>query len=833
MIVDVNFENPDVNVDIKNAFDVDIIAVGLDGANYVTPEMFGAKGDGTTDDTEAIQNALESSNIVKFGNKTYLVSKCSNSALYPNGDEPCLYLNNRENVYLYGDGAKLKVDTHGQGILEIINSHNVTISGITFEGYGQFPKLDTNSGRGEKGTTGEGYFDTAHSYQFSLYKNNSVDTSAYTGFGANASETWGTFGNGYIGNTADGILIYGGCSNINIYNCAFSGFNHNGVEVGSRTVQNYNYSKHIVIDSCEFKNIYDGAVQFILCDGGNVTNCWIHDIGHPDAFPSDGVYAYEYADPGYGVACAAYQSGSTTYRARNISVENNHFEKLIRKGIDSHTCNGMIISGNTIKTVYAFGINILMTNASQVSDKTIISGNMLEDCGQKGTAIDVYAAQKLTDNTLAVVSENIIRNCVSISTYGLINIKEVIAVCCDSNIIENSNGGFGIAVIASDQISVADNVVKGCVVDRGLFIYYSDVSAHGNIFDTTSTYTYEINHSSGTVHDNQFINSANSNTIILASVCERYSNYINGLSEDGESIRSLLNFVKQIAIKESKSGTNVSYSNGIADAPMPALVVNLPYQSSHYGNIVVVKSGNNLINTQRKRGYLTSDPIREWDENCYYLGIAYNNVYSASAEDISSYSADEPGLATVTSYGSLGVALPVRCTPNTSYYIKSDKASGSKAEQRIAYYTTNGEYLGNSGSSQVSYSNFTTPANCGWAVICIGINSSSVLTAYRNNMYMCISTDYSSATPQFVGEDSKVYDIASIDSAFYGGTLDTVNGILTSQYDSAGNALATPKISNAPIWGAASYGGYNLVFSDSGTVSVDYIVDTKAYIDAS
>lgn len=44
--------------------------------NYITPEMYGAKGDGITDDTEAIQKAFDSdlSNIVVFSRKTYLVT---------------------------------------------------------------------------------------------------------------------------------------------------------------------------------------------------------------------------------------------------------------------------------------------------------------------------------------------------------------------------------------------------------------------------------------------------------------------------------------------------------------------------------------------------------------------------------------------------------------------------------------------------------------------------------------------------------------------------------------------------------------------------------------
>lgn len=41
---------------------------------YVTPEMFGAVGDGTTDDTAAIQAAINANNFVVFANKTYLIA---------------------------------------------------------------------------------------------------------------------------------------------------------------------------------------------------------------------------------------------------------------------------------------------------------------------------------------------------------------------------------------------------------------------------------------------------------------------------------------------------------------------------------------------------------------------------------------------------------------------------------------------------------------------------------------------------------------------------------------------------------------------------------------
>lgn len=56
--------------------------------NVSTPEMFGASGNGTTDDTVAIRNAIENSLVVIFDkNSTYLVSEpidISNSILYGN-----------------------------------------------------------------------------------------------------------------------------------------------------------------------------------------------------------------------------------------------------------------------------------------------------------------------------------------------------------------------------------------------------------------------------------------------------------------------------------------------------------------------------------------------------------------------------------------------------------------------------------------------------------------------------------------------------------------------------------------------------------------------------
>lgn len=127
-------EHPEATTTVQNhSLSIDKMVIGTLG--YVTPEMFGAVGDGVTDDTQAIQQALDSGKTVVFNTNTvYIVTER-------------LFLYEKNGVSLIGNNSTLKVAENVKDIqlssydftlLKIYECCNINVMGLNIDGSKDF-----------------------------------------------------------------------------------------------------------------------------------------------------------------------------------------------------------------------------------------------------------------------------------------------------------------------------------------------------------------------------------------------------------------------------------------------------------------------------------------------------------------------------------------------------------------------------------------------------------------------------------------------------------------------------------------------------------------------
>lgn len=463
---------------------------------FATPEQYGAVGDSVTDDTAAIQAAFDSGKpvIIFKKNATYKVSKANDLVIFPNNDEPCVYLANKSNITIIGNNATLKSDIHGQGVMEIFASSNIIVDALKFSGYGSFPAIAPD-GRGEKGDASGGYYTAG--YDWESHKNNSVDTSAFLGVNGDATQPWGTFGGGFIGNAACGLLIENGCENIYISNCISTGFNYSGFSVGFRGHSGYAVNKNIIFEKCIANNMYDDGFNILLCDGVTISHCLIENIGHPSARLNDTStpYSYTYADPGYGITCR--KPIDVYSQAQNVNIVGNTINNCVRKGIDSHGCNGWSVDSNNVYLCYVGGINIAGGSTDETSTfRAQIINNIIRYCGLGGEAVSSSHATDGANtpqnkNITLNISNNILENCAT-ANQGFIYVRTSADTIISNNIIRDF---WSLFAITTSQVIYVGNGDKQSEL----------VTIANNIITISATFQYVIrllNVNNGSIHDN-------------------------------------------------------------------------------------------------------------------------------------------------------------------------------------------------------------------------------------------------------------------------------------------------------------------------------------------
>lgn len=339
--------------------------------NYVNVKNFGAIGDGNADDTQAIQNAintLQENDILYFPKGTYKITPQNQYNIKGFGSYVArygLYFNNKNNFKVLCEGTIIPdISTYVMNIFAFQNCNNVIIDGINASYEGDIP-LETNilqcrslcninkcnnvivKNTYSKNVGGNVIFTASNNCKaincFAERTDINYKSSALFGMYATNNSIFENC-TGY-GSSNDGdISIYGNCNYCNVINCKIFNKFQNNDEIA------YNIAQGICVDS--------GATYI------TITNCY--------------TYGYYY-------------------------------------GIDVKTaCDSVIVSNNQcIKN--KIGIAVRLGEGNQETLNTIINGNSIYPDGGNGTAGELIkgfsVAGILLENTFGVqVLNNLFAN---------------------------------------------------------------------------------------------------------------------------------------------------------------------------------------------------------------------------------------------------------------------------------------------------------------------------------------------------------------------------------------------------------------------------------------
>lgn len=416
--------------------------------SFITPEMYGAKGDGLTDDTTALKTAFENGGVVFLRNgATYLVSD--------------LTVENSENLTVIGYGATIKVKKEFEFAsyiqrccLKLENCTNVKFDGLTFDAswreIKEYHNLEVNT--------------TMENYCVRLLEGNNGVNFYKCIFGNQLKVCLQTQGSYLGGDTSDPANIdstFVPNKNIDIGYCTF-GWNyepglHNGaiqlLELPQvATDVNVKIHDNLILKSgVHGMHIYYGNNNVII------ENNVVLDSGHcvlEDYYAGGGTVVF-----GYGIEVTS---------CNKVTIKNNLVHNFIAGGIcvfndGWHTAgdiHDIFIESNVVEQEPAYstefrGHGILLGHA----DDGVISNNTCKSVYRTANVGSSISAICVSESNHAVVSGNIVFDCENGCFFNYTK-----DVSCEHNQIhalnnrQGNNVAFGAGFYSTENISCANNI---------------------------------------------------------------------------------------------------------------------------------------------------------------------------------------------------------------------------------------------------------------------------------------------------------------------------------------------------------------------------------------
>jgi len=386
-------------------------------------KWFGAVGDGTIDDSNAIQNcfnAVVDNSSILIEDGTFLIGTKDIQTLgYDTSNSTTgIFVRNKNNLSIRGNG-KLIVDDYITPI-QFVDCINLNISDIGVEGYGQ-------------------------------------SNGAWSGLNAETSCHLLRFGGGTV-------TSGGGLDDVNTNACLTVKVDGVRVEESTRYGISFETCENIeVTNSFSGTNDWSGislwSTDRAIIKGNTIIDMNDHDTGGNS----------------YGVSCS--RNINSSY-CNDVTIVNNYIEDTKWEGIDTHGGSNYVIADNIVKNgangLLKRNAGIAIVSGSSASFSNVLVNNNVvyntETAVETGIGIIVSGDTSTTRGDNVVVSNNI---CYGNRTEG-IRIASIDNATISGNIC-HSNRRSGLYINYTFDVSITDNIFDGNgghadVYDAGIYL---------------------------------------------------------------------------------------------------------------------------------------------------------------------------------------------------------------------------------------------------------------------------------------------------------------------------------------------------------------------------